>query len=258
MDPLDVVIPLAPESHSGWGSDMELKMGLRSIELHGSGVGRVVVLGKRRPWFSDQVVSLEISDVPQERMQNVRRKYRTYVELLNPDRPWIMWNDDFFLAAPFDFRSCPLWYDGTLLEAVFVRQARCERLGMSVGYTRYLEQTLITLGAIEIDGRPKSPILNFAVHVPVQVDPQAIRWALEATGPDVSLRVAHGRFLRRQGAAVEERRDPKLIRAMPPAEARRRMLEGPTFSIGDAFLDPNGRRLLEELYGERSRWEKST
>ena len=129
-----------------------LKFTLRSIEMYGTGQGeKVVILGKRRDWFSDKIV---VCNVIEKGTNIYARSNQKVVEFCKINEPFILMNDDMILTSTYAFNYMKYYVDGNLRDRL-----------ISIEDKRYLAMVMNTVAFMQI--RMSDP--NFLTHTPFPV-----------------------------------------------------------------------------------------
>ena len=104
---MKIVIPLSDEFNLM--EQVLLKYTLRSIEAEGIGNNeKVVILGKRREWFSDKIEVCNITG-------NISTKI---VEWCKIGEPFTLMEYNMFLSEPFNFRDIRYYVNGNISDQV--------------------------------------------------------------------------------------------------------------------------------------------
>jgi hypothetical protein len=116
LDPkgIDFVIPLGRSSQF---KNCELRYCLRSLEKHGKGIRRVVIVGDERPDFlSDEAIFLQAPEFPVNKESRIAIKIQWAFENSDLTDEILFGNDDYFFLRDFDARTVPFFQRGPLLD----------------------------------------------------------------------------------------------------------------------------------------------
>lgn len=185
---------------------IELRMSLRSIARHLSGVGKVYVVGHAPKWI-EGVEHMPVSDdrrrVPD---YNIMNKIRVFCENYDGDR-FLFINDDHFLLQDFEATAFPYFYQGSLQD--YVRKRGLDPYG------RRANNTLQYLIKNEL------PVKHFDCHYPIIYDRkkflEVVVNAVDWTNRDGF--IIKSLYTNSLGIEGERIRDYKL-NELPPPEAR--------------------------------------
>jgi len=89
--------------------DIELRMSLRSIAKHGSGVSKVIVAGHPPRWLSKEVVGLEVEDKYDYKHSNILLCIEKVVERGMVKGDFLYSSDDHFYVKDVDFSHYPYY-----------------------------------------------------------------------------------------------------------------------------------------------------
>lgn len=146
---IDVVYALGNKSRI---NNFEIRLSLRSVEKHLSGVGGVWIVGERPDFLQNinHIQALDSHDVPD---RNIMEKIK--LACLNPEisDPFLFFNDDHYLMQDFKANEFPYYYDITLQEKI-------NRRGMD----GYGNRMFNTMNHLQSNGKQ---IKNFDIHTPI-------------------------------------------------------------------------------------------
>lgn len=228
---MDVVYVLG--SGSKW-NDHELKYSLRSVFRHLKNFRRVAVAGDLpRCMLPAGVFFLPMRDTTSNKQVNVQEKLRKLCEVPQIGEDILLMNDDFFFLRDVDANSIPLYRQGTIAEHLEWRSE------VKSTYSRALEIT----NAVLRDGG--FPTLDFEVHVPIPLNKEKLRGALQEIAPGALLRSTYANRNREPGVLLS---DCKLDSPLTYEEIERRTAERDFFSLGDGGINTDMKKFLEKRY----------
>jgi len=206
----------------------ELKFCLRSIEKYITGYEDVFLITDKTPdWYRGKIIYH--SDVSSRKQLNIISKLFQV-----KDEKFIMFNDDHFLLKPLHINEIKNWYHGTLKEA----------LNNATGnYYTAIKNTIGHFGDIRY----------FDIHTPAVFTKDGIHRVFRLEWGDNEYIIKSAFFNSAEG---EEITDCKINHPMSKMAIEDRIKGRTFFSTG-----PNGMRmqmmnLLNELFSEKSKWEK--
>lgn len=225
------------EGGSRW-DDNELRYSLRSVEKHGQNVDKVIICGHKPSWVQN-VVHATLPDPHPLRYDNTWFKMKTMCT--QNDAPFVLMNDDFFLIKPVDFDTLPDYYDGDVSQLA----EKYQRISNYVGVLYATKHLLVKNGY---------PHKNYAVHYPMTVKPEKIRpfFGLLGETPGISFRLLYGNVAATNPSLLP---DCKYNQPTPDIQEQLRLRDVPMFSIGDGFLDIQGKEFLANTYPHKSKYE---
>lgn len=229
---------------SAW-QDNELRYSLRSMSRWLTGMGEVFIVGTCPEWLTG-VTHISAEDNPVERKEV--RLYRKILLACRDERVsenFLLCYDDNFLLQPHSASSFPNYYDGRLL--LYLQRLRgTNRKGT---HRRCAENTINSLG---IGAK------LFDVHCPMLVN----RLAFQEVMSQFDWSKRDGYLIKSSYAnsvelVVTECNDVKINHPDGTLAEYRSMVSGkPWFSTGDNMNWGVLEELMQELYPEKSNFEK--
>ncbi len=215
---MDVVVPFGPGSL--W--DLELLYSLRSLHAYVPNVERVFIVGARLWWMKD-VHWHAAGDVSGAPNRSVLLKLRGFLNTTELSERFLLWNDDFFLTAPFE----------DVLHHRTGHNTSNDVHGQAYKATR----------AILGDKCER----NYELHLPVTMNTSKVRDLLnDLVGMNVALRTLYFNTYPRPAELIT---DVKVGHW-------NRVPQGGCFSIADRVAsDPRFREWVAKRYPEPSPWE---
>jgi len=234
---------------SRW-DDNELKYSLRSVEKHGTNVGKVIIVGYLPEWIQKtQVIHIpESFDFYKER--NIMECIRLACKNTKVSKDFLYMNDDFFFNLDFDCAQFPTYvrpYD--LHEYVWGAERTKNRWNK---YTRIIEQThnaLLSRGL---------PILTYDLHVPMPINKKKYLEAVHQFDWNCPKRLGYtyrsiyGNYWQIP-ATIHS--DVKYHKIATWEGFLRSVSDKPFFSTDDSSDIRHLQTALEILYPKKSRWE---
>lgn len=232
---IDIVIPLGTESRRG---DQELMYALRAIEKYVTGYGNVFIIGQKRRWIKG-VEYIDQHDISTEKQRNIFLKILAAAKDERVTDIFAMWNDDHFLLQALHIKEIKYWYYGTV--ELLSRLATGTYQRVCVNSDNYLKSK----------GYGN---LNFDIHTPILynkaefIDLENEDWTRE--------HIVKSLYCNRWGKPGVQMKDLKFKRPFRREEIRSAIQDRMWFSIcetgtNDAMMD-----VLQELYPEKSSFEK--
>lgn len=226
---MDVLYPIGSGSKY---NDLELKYSLRSLEKYLSGYDRIFIVGNLPNWIKkDSVVHIPKGD-GLYKQQNIFLKIKAAIDN-GISNNFLFFNDDHFLLQPLQADQLPYFYDNTLQH--WATKAR---------------------------GRYKGAILNtgeglyYDVHTPIIYNGEKflntvgkLDWSKEYVIKSAYCNANQiGKIVKIDDIKIEQERTVEQLKAI----IHKKMF----FSIATYALYPAMKQLLNELYPEKSKYEK--
>lgn len=231
---------LIPFRMSPWAGE-ELRYALRGIEKHVKDLDEVWVIGDKPKWLTG-VNHIELADHPDIRFKerNIMSKVREYFKHCDGDV--LFTNDDIFLMKDIVASEYPYYYNRPL-----VRHG-----GAQSAYKISQNNTRDVLDHFQLR------ILNFDIHVPIRYNKDAFLSIMDGVDWNIPygyvIKSLYTNFLEIDGV---EHPDLKINAQKPYFALRRMISEADVFSIGDRTLGVPLKKVLIELYPEKSKYEQS-
>lgn len=238
----DIVIPL------GWGSQWqnnELKYSLRSFEKHLSGMGQVFIVTDLVgvPNWLDGIIHIPCPDMTNTASLNAYTKVLKACQDDRVSQSFLLSNDDFFLIKDFEASTFPQFFRGELRE----KHANPKD-------THYPNSKMNTFRELERFGMPKR---HYGVHCPMLLDKSKFQFIMSRfnwnTKDGILMRSLYGNMAGVGGTLMK---DCKISDYMDLPGLRKTVEGKPFFSIGDTAINRDMMNFLEELYPNKSRYEK--
>ncbi len=206
----------------------QLKFCLRAIEKNLCGYQDVILITDQKPdWFKGNTIFQ--TDVPNRKQFSIIRKLFEV-----KDERFIMFNDDHFLLRPLHINEIKNWYHGTLEEAKGKASGR---------YHTAITNTIRHFGNIR----------NFDIHTPAIFTREGIHRVYRLEWGDNEYIIKSAFFANSEG---EEMTDCKINRPTTREDIEERIKDRIFFSVGPNGYKQQMIKKLNELYPEKSRWEK--
>lgn len=225
---MDIVIPYKQDPHNG----LELKFALRSIEKYLTGYGAIHLIGDRPKWFAGY--STEFNQRTNGKEYDIKSRIVYAIDKIQElSDNFLMWHDDHSLLKLLDVSEIKYWYDGTLQDAL---------KNNAKGYGRTIENTL--------DEFPDAK--NFDIHTPIVFDKVWFKLFMDYTS-EICLK---SYYCAKAGITGEPMPDLKLNRPMVRGEIMAAIDKRLFFSTGPLSLIGEMVDVLDELFPEKSKFEK--
>jgi hypothetical protein len=239
MQEIDIMIPLGGGSHN---DDIELRMTLRSIDKHISGVRNIYIVGKCPAWVCN-VIHVPMEDEHPCKETNIYRKILAACKLPTISDDFLFFNDDHFILQDFVACEFPYFYKG-LLQQVPRKLPPYSKYGVCVNNTATV---LLGKGLRE---------RNFDTHTPIIYNKHKFQEIMP--GHDWEQRFSYvvkslyANLLEIEGVKVP---DCKINDKPSVEEFKARIADRPCFSIDNGAFGETLHEIWYELYPTSSRWE---
>lgn len=214
---VNVLYPLGKTSHH---NDFEIENSIRLLRKFSTDKLHIIVAGQ----VPENIDADEVIQLPKQIMNRYKTvAYNLYNSL--PEKFTVLMNDDFFVTQEFSFKKMPLYFDGTIKQ-------RLKQVWINRTYYNNLKNS----STDEND-------LNFAVHFPMPIrDPLLFRLILSNILQDEKEEGISFRNL--YGNSVDEKKEFKKD---VKHNTFRGAIDSDWFSIGDAFLNEQGKKYILSL-----------
>lgn len=231
---MTIVIPYKDDILSG----VELLFALRSIDKYLTGWTNVVITGTPPEWYRGE--SVYVKDCNGRKQFNIYSKILVACELKNVTEDFIMWNDDHFLLRPLGIEEIYNWYDGRLKDTA----------GKSHG-VRYLETIKNTLKVIP-------DTLNYDIHTPCVYNKNMFKNLFREKSDEVCIKSYYfNHFVANHHVVKHEPMKDFKINQLLSKEAIKELIKDRLFlSTSTNGMKKPMIELMEELYPNKSQWEK--
>ncbi len=217
--------------------NLELRLSIRTLEANGKNIDRVFIVGNKPEWVQN-VIHIPAEDTYQKMQNHAHKVLKAIYGGISED--FLLMNDDFFMLKPFDVETYPYYVRGELepFEADDGEQMPT--------YQRALNQTREYL----LNHGVKKP-LAYNVHCPIRYNANKFK-TFENLFNDVkfddigySWRCLYGNTFVYNPKAVSDCKD-----------FDDQWKESETGCISTSDNCDNILKKIEELYPNKSRWEK--
>lgn len=229
---LPIVIPFA-ESKDG----IELRYTLRSIQAH-YGTPEIFLVGDLPKWIKGINHLPFIQDPLQCRNKNVMQKLLLAANTLNSD--FIRWSDDIFALSPVT--SIPYYSQGTMMEASLKCGVLKAKFRLAINNT--MKQVGVT-----------APF--FDVHTPCPIHHESFKEFCASTKWEYyNSHVLRSYYYNYIKAIPEPFIDLKIVKERSLSEFDDLCKERLFISVGDDVVNGCFRKWIDNLFPEKSMWEK--
>lgn len=227
---MDIIIPI----HSKTGE--ELRYTLRGIAQHATGYDTIILLGTPPEWVTN-LTYLPISDITSNPFLN------QYAKCLAIEKDFTLFNDDFFLTAPTDFR---LWVNK-------FQNNLSWRIDQAKNHRDYQLQLMATSRLCSEQLRSH---LNFELHAPMIIERKALDFMRGNAYGAYQFRSVSGNFSKKYPSKPDydvHFKSSKALQDIP--NWKEHVTRAGHFSGGTAFMDRRGIAMLEQLYPKKCKFE---
>jgi hypothetical protein len=221
---MTIVFPYKPDIFDG----LELRYSLRSIEKNLTGFTDLIIYGNAPEWYRGNW--MPSSDYPG------RKQFTIYNKLLAAETDnFLMFNDDHFLLKPLQIHQIKYWHNGPIKNE-FNRNLTA----------RYADAVKNTINII-----PEG--LNFDIHTPIIYNKGHFRKLFLNKTEEICIKSYYCSSLKIEG----EKMDDLKIDTLLSEEAIKELIKDRLFfSTGPNGIKEPMKKVLQELYPIKSRWEK--
>ena len=224
---MTIVIPYNPDIHEG----LELLYCLRSIEQNLIGFTDLVLIGRPPDWC--KVKWIPVQDYAG------RKQFTIYQKLLTVEADnFLMFNDDHFLLQPLQVSDFKYWHNGLLSDEL--------NRGLSMRYREAVNNTLKIFDTVP-------NMLNFDIHTPIIYNKRKFKLLFGKKQEELCIKSYYCNLLSMEGEYME---DCKIDSLLSEEAIKERIKDLLFFSTGSNAIREPMKRVLQELYPNKSRWEK--
>lgn len=229
---MNIIIPYRSEALNG----LELKYSLRSIQKYLTGYKTIYLIGEKIPTWLINVEIINCHEQTAKLSKNIYDKILKAFEFREVGDKVIQWQDDIFLTQPLNVTDIKYWHEGTLEEAIESNHGH---------YKQYIVDT-----AMRITGDAK----YFDIHTPIIYHKEIFHRLKKYDWIRKNLLI---KSLYCHEAQVEgvEMQDCKLFQPIEKKDIQEKV-KSMFFSTGPQGIDPAMVEVFEELYPEKSSFEK--
>lgn len=236
---MEIVIPYKSDIHEG----EELRYCLRSIEKNLTGFTDLLIIGRPPEWFKGKwIYSQDYAG---------RKQYTIYQKLLlagdtifKEDTTWdspeyfIMFNDDHFVNKPIHVRDFKYWHNGPLANEL--------NRGLSARYWGAVKRTLEFIP----DG------LNYDIHTPIKYNKKWFKNLFHSKTDEICIKSYYCNSWQMLDHLIEYMDDCKIDTLLSEEAIKVRIKDRLFFSTSANAIREPMKKVLEELFPNKSRWEK--
>lgn len=231
----DIIIPWQTDLHRG----LELKYCLRSIDKYLTGYRKIIIVGDLPAGITTDYIPA--SDIINRKEQSIMRKIMLAAKHPDVTEDFVMWHDDHFLMRPLSCSDIKYWYDEPLPN-LLNRNPK--------GYGATIRHTITNL---EEAGRPD---FNYDIHTPIifnkqkfiDVNERLCKWDKEY--------LIKSLYCNHTSVEGTQMKDCKINSPLTPEKIKDHIAGRLFFSTGPVSLVGAMVQVFEEMYPEKSRWEK--
>jgi hypothetical protein len=231
-----IVLPLGTGSRH---NNLELRYCLRSIEKYLTGYSDVFIVGDLPDWLRNviHIPCYDQGDKTYDKERNIYTKIMAACADERVSEDFLFINDDHYLLQGYEAGKFPYYCHGWLRNQMTV--------------TDYKHTVSNTMKAFE-DSMP-----YFDIHCPIRYN----KFKFEAAMSQLVWSKPFGYCIKTGycnniiGLKATECPDLKINEAYPAQKIRQMLTGRPWFSVGDRSFDGGIRRVLQDLYPHKSKYE---
>lgn len=236
---------------SKWDNN-ELRYSLRSIDKYGINVDRVFVVGEKPNFLNGEITHIPCKDRYglQQKHDNIHQKiaYAMGTGMLSDH--FLISSDDHFYCKPTDFNNYPVYYREPEIPTVVPQNTKPSSYWYSLFETR---EFLVSRSL---------PIFQTNPHANTHIDQKLwmdyIRVITDASdlrhGGEINCIM--GNIMIANGWKPEPIQDCKIYHFENREEFDEKIKDVHVFSMADSALESGIGKILEEMFPEKSRWER--
>ena len=235
---------------SKWDNN-ELRYSLRSLEKFGTNVGNIYVVGYNPGFLSDKVTFIDCSNIYKSKQKNIIFAIQYAVEHSNIDENFLYSSDDHFYIKETDFENYPYFCKGKLLGKVYGKN-RFRKYFYSLIETRILLKKYgLTYYNFSQHGNTHFSRKGIKEAKQLIEESYNTRYGCEPTCLILNTVFSYDKFL------ITERKDLKIKDEIKSKKDLIKLISNrEVFSIADINIENGVREYLEELFPEKSKYEK--
>ena len=245
---MDILYCLGKDG-SKWNNN-ELRYSLRSIEKFGKNIGNIYIVGYNSGFLSDEVTFINCPNIYKSKQKNILYAICYAVENCNISEEFLYSSDDHFYVKETDFNNYPYFYKGELL-----RKLTWENRFKKYFYS--LVETRILLRKYGLT------YYNFSQHGNTHFSKEGIKKAKELIeesyntkyGCEPTCLILNTLYTSNKFPIVK-RKDLKIGKLQSKEDLIKLINDREVFSIADISIENGVKEYLEELFPEKSKYEK--
>jgi hypothetical protein len=241
---MDLVMVLGKGSK--W-SNGEARLTLRSVEKNMTGIDRVVIVGEKPEWATDEVLHIPADDIFSPYVNadgNIIHKVLQVCKSRKVSNPFLYINDDELVLQPIDANDVPNYHGGDLQDkepSFWLRSFWRTRL-------RRTMEALIAKG---------KTTYFYDWHLPMIMHKRKFKRAAKAmdwrTGVGLCIKTMYGNYV---GVEGTDYREARVFQEMSYEGIKKKVANKPFMTFNDGGLTPAFFKWAMELFPEKSKYEK--
>lgn len=237
-------------SGSNWNNN-ELKYSLRSIEKNCKNIDRVMIIGEKPKFLNDKIEYAYCYDRygPVLAHKNIYYKIQYAIKVFHLDH-FLISSDDHFYIKPTDFNNYPIYYRNLEIPSVVPEGIRANSYWYSMFETR---KFLLKKGL---------PIYQTNPHANTHIDANLWRDNISLFAEAQLLKhggetnLIMGNLMIANGIVPEPIEDKKIFNLNGEEDFYNRIKNVHVFSMADSALKSGMDKRLQELFPDKSSYEK--
>lgn len=234
---------------SKWNNN-ELRYSLRSLEKFGKNVGNIYVVGYNPGILSDKVTFIDCPNKYDRKQKNILQAVVYAVEHSNIEEEFLYSSDDHFYIRETDFNNYPYFYKGELIAKVS-NENRFKKYFLSLVETRILLK------------KYNLPYYNFSQHGNTHFTREGIKRAKQIIEESYHTRygceptcIVLNTIYSYSPFEIIKRDDLKIKNLKDKEDLIIKIGNREVFSISDMAIEKGVKEYLEQLFPEKSIYEK--
>lgn len=237
---IDIVYVLG--NGSPWNNN-ELLYSLRSIEKYVSEYRNVYIIGEC-PAYLQNIIHIPFSDIHQEKETRIALKVLRACNEDNISDNFLFMNDDIFILQPFNAGHLPFYHKGLITSEMNMPM-------LNHGYKQTLLNTYKTLK------KESHSVYNFDIHTPVIYNKKLFEIIFNMYNWDIEYSYGvKSIYCNTMGFFGLQLEDCKILKRTDIEILQETIKNKKFFSISDSAIGDSLGQLLNNLFPEKSRYEK--
>lgn len=225
-------------------NDNELRYSLRSLEKHVTGIRNVYIVGRFPSFLNEYAIHIPYNDIHTNKARNIMMKVYRASKDKRISQDFFFLNDDYFFVKNVHAPEYPFYYKCDLNHT--------SKINASNEYGYHVRETLKYLKERSL------PIKNFDTHKPILYNKRKLIQIVDnCTWPVKFGHILKSLYCNTLGIEGQFLVDTKINHPYFKSNLLKFVQQTPDlFSIGDLAINSSMKELMNELYPNKSKYEK--